>query len=128
MTPYPNEIWASVGYLKWVYEERPTLENLEKLHHEMNILMDKMSTFVREHNAKGESIKPSKVQLQIKIKRILDETYLATDGWEAGKSIMIFNSKPIGATINCRDLEIGRWWPDLKAHLAEHIANELSKK
>jgi len=73
-------------------------------------------------------LKLSKAQLQIKIKQALDKTYLATDGWEAGKSIMIFNNKPIGTTINCRDLEIGRWWPDLKAHISEHIAEELSKK
>jgi hypothetical protein len=73
-------------------------------------------------------MKLSKAQLQIKIKQILDSAYISTTGWEGRESIMLFNDKPIGATISCRNLEIGRWWPDLKIHLAEYIAEELSKK
>lgn len=73
-------------------------------------------------------MKLSKAQLTIKIKHILDKTYLSTTGWEAHESIMLFNDQPVGATISSRNLEIGRWWPDLKKHLSEHIAEELSKK
>jgi hypothetical protein len=75
----------------------------------------------------GLLLKLSKAQLQIKIKRILDSVSLGQCGWEAREDIMLFNDKPIGATIS-RNIEIGRWWPDLKIHIAEYIANELSKK
>jgi hypothetical protein len=73
-------------------------------------------------------MKLSKAQLAIKIKSILDSAFVGQCGWNGGTTVMTFNDQPIGATVSCRNLEIGRWWPDLKAHLAEHIANELSKK
>jgi hypothetical protein len=76
----------------------------------------------------GLLLKLSKAQLQIKIKRILDSTSLSQCGWEGHEDIVLFNDKPIGATISNRNLELGRWWPDLKIHIAEYIANELSKK
>jgi hypothetical protein len=72
-------------------------------------------------------LKPSKAQLQIKLKRIFDSIQLSQCGWKAGEDIMTFNGTPIGMTIH-RNIAINRWWPDLKTHLAEHIANELSKK
>jgi hypothetical protein len=76
----------------------------------------------------GLLLKPSKAQLQIKIKRILDSISLGQCGWEGHESIMLFNHRPIGATISNRNLELGRWWPDLKIHISEYIAEELSKK
>lgn len=73
-------------------------------------------------------MKLSKAQLAIKLKAILNSAYVGQCGWSGRETIMTFNDAPIGATISCRDLEIGRWWPDLKNHLVEHIAEELSKK
>ena len=61
------------------------------------------------------------------LKQILDSIALGQCGWEAGEDIMLFNHRPIGATIP-RDIAIGRWWPDLKNSLVELLFIELNKK
>ena len=63
------------------------------------------------------------------LKRILDTVALGQCGWEAGEDIMFFRSghqRPIGATIG-RNIDIGRWWPDLKNNLVELLFAELNK-
>jgi hypothetical protein len=60
------------------------------------------------------------------LKRILDSVALGQCGWESGEDIMLFNHRPIGATIG-RNIDIGRWWPDLKNNLVELLFAELNK-
>jgi 1,2-phenylacetyl-CoA epoxidase catalytic subunit len=51
---YPHKTWASVGYLKWLYNELPTLENLNTLHLELSKLYAKLSTYTMWRNTRGE--------------------------------------------------------------------------
>jgi hypothetical protein len=72
-------------------------------------------------------MKITQEELKEKIMKSLDEVKLSQSGWEGNEDIVIFNGKPIGMTISNRNLELGRWWPELKEHLAIHLAKSLLK-
>ncbi len=61
------------------------------------------------------------------IRTILDTIELNQVGWEGDEDIMTFNGTPIGATLSGHR-ETDRWWPDLKCHIAQYLADKLPCK
>ena len=57
---------------------------------------------------------------------ILEDIRLNQTGWEGNADIVTFNQQPIGMTVS-GNIEIDRWWPSLKKHLAENLAEKLSE-
>jgi len=57
---------------------------------------------------------------------MLDEIALGQVGWECSADVMTFNGEPIGGTFDGRSIEIQRWWPALKAELAEYLARRIA--
>jgi len=62
-----------------------------------------------------------------KILEALNEIKLSQTGWEGREDIMTFNGNSIGMTIS-HNIEIDRWWPELKEKLAEFINNYLEQE
>jgi hypothetical protein len=57
----------------------------------------------------------------------LNTIRLSQTGWEGSEDIMTFNGEPTGATI-LRNVEIGRWWPELKEKIAKYVAAFLTRE